>query len=317
MKHILKKIEFIEKYYLHYIIFFLSFILYLLTRHFIFALIGGLSILLIVGMDIAKGAIKKGAKHELKEIFIAIILALSIWFGLVFFLGTPIPLNAIVSCSMLPDYERGDLIILRGTNDIKAPEIYIENPEEITNTAIVSFNNESVETNGSLFVKCLNSNEEECIKFKTNPGNYYEMHGPLKFNYGICKRKYSDESIIQTICIKEIEYQNKTYLIDKNSDILVYTPKKEDLFALTGDIIHRVYLKIDSPKGKYYLIKGDNNPIFDIQMYSEIYQKGNSLVDEAQTKGVVITRIPYIGYAKLFLFGMWTEPQGCESYFIS
>lgn len=316
MKSILKKIDFIEKYNLHYILFALSFILYIITHHFIFAILGGASILLIVGMDVAKGTLKKGAFHELKEIIIAIALALVIWFGLVFILGTPIPLNAIVSCSMLPDYERGDLIILRGAENVNAPEIYVENPEEINNKATIIFNEQTIDVDGSLFVRCLSDQSEECINFKTNPQDYYEMHGPLKFNYGVCTRGYKNGSKKDTICVKNIEYNNQTYLIDKSSDILVYAPKKDDLFALTGDIIHRVYLKINSPNGTYYLIKGDNNAVFDLQMYSESYGRGNSLVNQEQTKGVVILRIPYVGYAKLFLFGMWAEPQGCESYYV-
>ncbi len=316
-KELLKKIEFLEKYYLHYLLFIFSFLLYILSRHFIFALLGGLSILLIVGMDIAKGTAKKGIKHEIKEIIIAIVLALTIWFSLVFILGTPIPINAIVSCSMLPDYERGDLIILKGNTEIDAPNTYVENINSINNTAIIEIGNNSYSVNGSLFVYCMDKNDELCIDFKTYPDKYYEMHGPLKFNYGICTRKYQDGSIKDTICVKNIEHNNQTYLLNKNSDIMVYEPKKEDLFALTGDIIHRVYLKIESPEGEYYLIKGDNNAVFDLQMYSSAYNRGNSLVSQDQSKGIVILRIPYLGYAKLFLFGMWVEPQGCESYFIS
>lgn len=317
MKDILKKIKFIEKYYLHYALFILSFLIYIFTRHFIFAFLGGVSILLIVGIDITKGSIKKGIKHEIKEILIAIILALSIWFGLVLILGTSIPINAIVSCSMLPNYERGDLIILRGTTEVKAPTIFVENPKLINNTAIINISNETVSIDGSLFVYCMDNNSDFCIDFKTYPQKYYEFHGPLKFNYGICTRKYISDNILRdTICVKSIEYQNQVHLLDSSNDILVYEPKKEDLFALTGDIIHRVYLEIDSPEGKYYLIKGDNNAIFDIQMYSSSYERGNSLVSQEQSKGVVILRTPYLGYAKLFLFGMWVEPQGCESFFV-
>ncbi|MCC7552430.1 hypothetical protein KO317_02065 [Candidatus Micrarchaeota archaeon] len=316
MKKILKKIDVIEKYYLHYILLIISFLLYLLTRHVIFAVLGGSSILLIVGMDIVKGTIKKGMKNEIKEIVIAIVLALSIWFGLVFLLGTSIPINAIVSCSMLPDYERGDLIILKGEQEINAPSIYVENINDINNTAIIEIEGNTYGLNGSIFVYCLDKNTDFCTDFKIYPEKYYEMHGPLKFNYGTCKREYQDKSNINTICVKNIEFKEKIYELNKTNDIMVYEPKKEDLFALTGDIIHRVYLKINSPQGEYYLIKGDNNAIFDLQMHSSTYQRGNSLVSKQQSKGIVILRIPYVGYAKLFLFGMWVEPQGCESFIV-
>jgi len=300
----------------------------------LFAVLAGLSIILIVAMDITKGILKEGVTSEIKEIIIAVVIALFIWFGLGFVLGTSIPLNAIVSCSMLPDYERGDLIILGNADDAQAPEIYIENPEEIkgiNNTAVVpgelfgsEIGNVSERTfrtfDGSLYVYCSSRSTEECLLFRSEPKKFFEYHGPIKFNYGMCRRKYKDGWERETICVKSIEYvgeeNGKEYFINKNNSVLVYAPKQDDLFSLTGDIIHRIYLKIDSPSGSYYLTKGDNNAVFDLQMYSDTYEMGNSLVTEEQAKGVVLFRIPYLGYAKLFLFGMWTEPMGCDSYYI-
>ncbi len=48
-----------------------------------------------------------------------------------FLLGTSTPINVITSCSMLPNYDRGDLIILRG-GEIKAPEIRVSSNDGIS-----------------------------------------------------------------------------------------------------------------------------------------------------------------------------------------
>src|SRR5271157_4437056 len=85
------------------ILFVISFIAFLLTGNVIFAVLSGLSLISIFGLDILVGAKTHGIKQELIELAIAVVIALVIWFGIVFLLGTSSPISAIVSCSLLPN----------------------------------------------------------------------------------------------------------------------------------------------------------------------------------------------------------------------
>ncbi len=75
--------------------------------------------------DIApKDLSKKSVLSAAKEIATAFIAALLFWFALSFILNTAKPLNVVTSCSMLPDIQRGDLVIVQG-GEISAPQITV------------------------------------------------------------------------------------------------------------------------------------------------------------------------------------------------
>ncbi|MCD6279842.1 hypothetical protein J7J26_03680 [Candidatus Micrarchaeota archaeon] len=315
------------------IVFIVLLAIYIKTQLIYLGLLSGLLLLYIFFKDI-KGEVKSyGWKRELKEIIIAIIIALAIWFGLCFILGTQSPLNAVVSCSMLPNLQRGDLIILRG-GSINAQHVVLDNVDDITSKGVVYLNNidnfngtnnktemKLIDVNGSILSYCsFHSSSDICTMLRSSPDSFKEKHGPLIFRYGVCTRKNLNNNMVyKTVCVKEASINNITVNFNdpayESYDTIVYTPKKTDAFSKTGDIIHRAIFEIATKKGTYYLTKGDNNDRFDIQMYAPSYGS-NSIVSQSQLKGKIFLRIPYIGYVKLVLFGMVSTPQGCESQFI-
>jgi hypothetical protein len=64
-----------------------------------------------------------------KEIFIAFVIAYAAWIALGLILHSPVPLDVVTSCSMLPNLERGDLIIVAG-GPVQAPAFKFSGPLE-------------------------------------------------------------------------------------------------------------------------------------------------------------------------------------------
>lgn len=316
-KQLKEKLEPIAKSNILYFILIASFLLFLITRHPAFGLIIGVSIFALVAVEVAMGVATGGMRKELKEIVIALVVALSIWYGSSFLLNTPAPLDAIVSCSMLPHFDRGDLVILQG-GGVTAPALSISKDEfeKITSTAIVRFDNETKEVNGSIFSYCTQKKDDICSIFIANPEKFSEEHGPLTFHYSRCTKVFPSSKKEGSIpCISSVEYHGSAIEENLSNDVIVYQPSKDEVYARSGDIIHRALLKLEVDNNTYYITKGDNNPIADMQVFDYTTGTGNRPPSSQQLKGKVVLRVPYVGFFKLFISGMFIEPTGCDSIF--
>ncbi|MFH1106600.1 MAG: hypothetical protein V1787_01770 [Candidatus Micrarchaeota archaeon] len=190
------------------------------------------------------------------ELDTAFFAALFAWLTLGFLLNTPTPLDVVTSCSMVPNLDRGDLIILHG-GSINAPVAELTQP-----------------LTSSDFIKDL------CVVRDTKSG--------AEFN---------------TLCTTGVRAGGSQYSFGKTSDIIVYSPlSRPDI----GLIVHRAVLKLNYDGKTYYLTKGDNNPVTDIEGII------TSPPEEGQVMGKVIARLPYVGYLKLFLAFQFEEPAACR-----
>ncbi len=91
-----------------------------------FGILAFLSILFVLFRDLLPSDFSaKGILLFAKEIATAFLAALVFWYALSFLLGTQTPLNVVTSCSMLPAFQRGDLVVIQGGN-FKAPEVDLE-----------------------------------------------------------------------------------------------------------------------------------------------------------------------------------------------
>ncbi len=292
-----------------YAVMIISFALYLMTRSPPFALLFALSLIAEFLAETVRGAGKHGWKHELTELAIAIIAALAIWFGASFLLGTSAPLDAVVSCSMLPNLERGDMMVLQGAVP-SAPEVTVSAAQW-----------DSQDWGNETGLWCGFCNGQLCIGKPVNAVEYRDAQGKLlsygvlvnetpqegnlvKFGCGMCTVALDSGSTVQTPCAKNVTIGNTTLSENLSNEIIVYNALPTD--AMRGDIIHRVYARINAGGKYHYLTKGDNNPQFDLQY-------GNLPAPQERTVGKTIFRIPYLGYVKLFLFGHIATPQGCDT----
>jgi signal peptidase I len=288
-----------------------AFILFLVTKSSIFSMLAVVLVLIVLVGESIIGIGEHGAKKELLEIVLAIVAALVIWFGMGFVLSTNAPLNAIVSCSMLPNLGRGDLVILQGAEP-SGVEVYVDKFDFTDISAKVDGEKE-VKTGLSLAQYCgIYSSSSVCQAYLTNPETVTERYGPLEFKHGICKI-ISGGREFETPCVKSIAVNGTEYKYgDLKGDTIVYTTLPTDQFSLNSggpkEIIHRVFMKVHAGGQTYYLTKGDNNDRFDIQY-------NNSPPIPKRTAGKVIFKLPYVGYFKLFLFGYIADPQGCDRTF--
>lgn len=287
-----------------YIVTAVMFVLYFFTRVDYLAVLGALFFIIGVVSESFVNAKEKGIKNEVKEIIIAIVIALILWYGSIFILGTDMPFNAVVSCSMLDTLHRGDVIILQGAkpivNEVNITEeeynIIIENKEEHFVCGIC-VDDYGVQTPCSI-----------------NPITLERESGEiLKYDCGYCKQVINgiEEKVV---CTYGVTIKGKYFdASEKKGDIVVYRPKETDIFSLVGDIIHRSVVRINVEGNSYYLIKGDNNPQFDVQIFEQKSKTTNSLVMEEQIMGKSLFNLPFLGYVKLVASGQIANPPGCES----
>ena len=104
-------------------------------------------------------------------------------------------------------------------------------------------------------------------------------------------------------CTDDVRMANQTIRENNNNDIIVFNPKPTG----PGLLIHRVFARVETPEGIFFLTKGDNNPVLD-------QENGRfNFVSEKDVKGRVVLRIPYVGYLKLLLFLQFDTPAGCDT----
>ena len=298
----------------------LFFLLYLVSGFWLFGVLVGLSLLWAVVLEFVVGSKQHGFAAEIKETAIALLLALVIWFGAGFVLQTPSPLNAIVSCSMLPHVQRGDMVLLEGDR-IQAPTAQVQSLAGIGTATIMQNGQPVAAFNGSLYSHCAqNPSEQLCREFVSAPESYTERQGQLAFGYEKCEMLYPKSGGRLTgPCVSWLEAGGVRYYTNLSNDVVVYAPQKGEEYARVGDIIHRAFIKLqDNETGKtYFLTKGDNNPVFDIQVYDEANGMGNRPVEVSRSKGRVLLQIPYLGYMKLFISpGAIMTPEGCDRIYV-
>lgn len=281
----------------------------------LFGVMVAAEIALFVGMEMKEGAEKHGWKHEVVDTIIALAIAVGIWFGASLVLNTSSPVSAVVSCSMLPNLQRGDFVIVQGA-PLDAYELGMTQGEldSLSSPAVISYSNSTISINGSLFSYCVaDSRSQMCRAFISSPGSFTEKKGAFTYRYERCGIQFTNGSSGYMPCLKSVEFHGKEYLTNLSNDVVVYQPGPGDVYARVGDIVHRAMFKIDVDGKEYYLTRGDNNPLLDIQVYDYVNSMGNAPVPQERLRGKVIGRIPLLGYFKLFISGYFQEDPQCRT----
>ena len=265
------------------------FVLFILTKNPVVGILTGITFISIFIVDIATGAKEHGWKEELIGIVKAAAVAVIFWIIIIVVLDSSTPISGIVTCSMLPRYDRGDMILLHG----------IRNFSEINAPVIEMSSDEFAEIYGKVNAPCGATGNLEYV-----------------CSQSVCQRLARNGTPLENerFCAIGLNYKNQTYYENYSNDIIVYAPKPYGLNAsIPGmDIIHRVFAKIKVGDKYYFITKGDNNQVFDSYWFS--------IIPEPDVKGRVVLRIPFIGYFKLFITpsfyaGLGADPQGCEKIY--
>ena len=272
----------------------------------------GVEIFVFVGLEVKQGAKKHGWKHEVVDTVVALLVAVAVWFALSFILASETPISGVVSCSMLHNLERGDFIIVQGAEP-RGYEISMTKDEldSITDRAQISYDGNNGSIEGSLFSFCVaNRNTPMCDAFVKNPEQFTETKGPFTYKYERCDITFTNGTAASQPCLTSVAFRGTEYKTNFSHDVIVYQPQPGDLYSVVGDIVHRVFFKINADGETYYLTRGDNNPLLDVQVYDYRASIGNKPVPEQQVRGKVIGRIPFLGYFKLFISGYFQEDAG-------
>ncbi|MGB9577227.1 MAG: hypothetical protein ACP5O3_00650 [Candidatus Micrarchaeia archaeon] len=123
----------------------------------------------------------------------------------------------------------------------------------------------------------------------------------IKVHSSPCVISKGNESL-RSFCASSLEVGGQVFSFNSSNDVVVYAAKPESY----GLIVHRAWLRLENEEGKAVLVtKGDNNQFFDAQA-------GISLPSDEEVHGKMILRVPFVGFLKLFLFGQFAEPPGCD-----
>lgn len=275
------------------------FLFYIIFKSFLLAPLIALNVLGIVALELIVGAKTGGLGNEIKETVFAILLAVGIWYGLGFALGTSSPLDAVVSCSMLPALDRGDMLLLQG-GQVEAPIVQMSSTEWAQANAQGLF--------GLQCAVCRDA-ETDYACLSNGAGGVAEPSGIFDYSCGLCERADANGRKEFIPCTTGVEVGGTPVNMKRQGESIVYTPRPGDTFARSGEIVHRARFIVQVIDGENYIFtKGDNNNWFDVQI-------GNSPVLEKDVRGRVLARIPYLGYLKLFISGLFSTPAGCEWHF--
>ncbi|ACX72652.1 Peptidase S24/S26A/S26B, conserved region [Methanocaldococcus vulcanius M7] len=171
--------------------------------------------------------------------------------------------NVVVSNSMYPLMERGDLVVVENAgfefnpNDVKVGDIVV---------------------------------------YKAHWPSYQYLLNDIYYRFNLNPYKtlcIFNEGSVKDISVKflgDLKAKTGTYKL-----LEIFAPKSP-----TTPVIHRVIDEVNYNNEKYFIIKGDNNPIHDPELVS---------VNQIKQRVVVIDGhplvIPYIGYISLWLKEYW------------
>ncbi len=274
-------------------------------------------IILLLVLETINGVKEEGYVKNIIEIVAALLIVVVFWYGLKYILQTNYPLDVVPSCSMLPNLQRGDLVVLQGVKNIKA----LKAP--IINVANNTFNN---------FIGNISQEALSCVAYNQTTGKISQFVSPgyvvglytggnggsivspsaqngslVKYTCGTTNVRYKNGTVKQEAYTTSVKIAGTTFSGDKNNSVIVYQTVPQDFFYREGDlyIVHRVYAIINVSGTYYALTKGDNNPGLDLQ-----YNNVPPSLDFVQ--GKVISDIPYVGYLKLILSSNFNQPYGCD-----
>jgi signal peptidase I len=282
-------------------------------------------IVVIIVIEITNGIKEEGFKRNLLEIGAAILIVIVLWFSLKAILHTSYPLDVVPSCSMLPNLQRGDLILLQGVSSIKqikAPIINISSSEytnlksNIKNEFLSCVAYEQV-GNGVAVSQIVQPGYSVGMLANTQEGeeivqDSYQQQNLIQYSCGSVPVKFSNGTIKNEASVTSITINGTAIKGDKNNSIVVYETVPQDYFYKLGDsyIVHRAYAILNASGNYLVLTKGDNNPGLDLQY-------GNYPSNMSYVNGRVIFSIPYLGYLKLVLSNSFSEPAGCNSTLVN
>ncbi len=231
-------------------------------------------------------------------LFIAVL-----WFVLsAIFLAAP-PINYVTSCSMYPEYSRGDMLLVLPLS----PSVQVEEYGGLLSQAqpwVVTYGNNTTTLDSSISTYCNNSAEQMCREFYAHPTGFSEANGPVTYEYSECTNGKQ-----KTVpCVTTAHVGNASFSTAQKPQAIAYGVRVFEAAPIIP-VIHRAFFGVNDASGtKYYFTKGDANPLFDPQSRGFLALNGAAAANSSSVRGVVVARMPFVGE---FLRG-YRGVEGCE-----
>lgn len=309
-----------------YILFIAFLILYVFfqgqTIAIVFGVIAIFLLITVIVLDFAASGKETGYLKNILEVVIALAIIIAFFFSLKYILNTNDPLDVVPSCSMLPVLQRGDMIVIQGTNlqNLRAPIVNVTKNDfasmenNLSNESLVCLAYKKG-TGNTVQVSQYYSQGDTIHLFRfTGEGYVYansQGSNLIKYSCGVTTMKFDNGSTANIVYTSGISIGNRSINGDLNNSIIVYQTVPEDYFYKVGDeyVVHRVYAVLNVSGTYYALTKGDNNAGLDIEY-------GNLPSNSTNVQGRIIADIPYVGYLRLLIGGSLQQPEGCNSTII-
>ncbi len=308
-------------------------VFYIISKSVLVGIFAFLCFFVVIALELRNSLVSEGVMKTARDIVIAVVAAVVLlWAIPSLAFHTSSPVDVVVSCSMLPVLHRGDLVILHGMGN--ASQFIEENRIPLVNVSQSDFysmvnnmgseftepfayfngNYSNISTAmphgtkygiGTYSLDCLSrvprSRYAECRE--TNASLQSNL---IKYNYSIANLS-TPAGMEQTVYVSGIEIGTARITENYSNPIIIYQTTPEDYFS--GHIIHRVFAAMKVGSSYYFLTKGDNNPVLDIESL-------NYPVNASQVIGYVSYDVPYLGFPALIIKGQVGSVPGCNQTII-
>ncbi|MFA5247341.1 MAG: hypothetical protein WC408_05630 [Candidatus Micrarchaeia archaeon] len=237
-------------------------------------------------------------KHKrIAKAILSVMLGLAfigiLWIVLSALFSAAPPINYVTSCSMYPEYTRGDVLFVLPLS----PSVAIFDYNKSLTQAlpwVISYAGNAVSLNESISTYCNNSIEQMCKEFYSNPFDFSETNGPVSYEYANCTQKNANTQKAQP-CVYSARIENTKFATAEKPQAVAYSGKiSQSLPAI--QIIHRVFFGIKDASGNvFYFTKGDANTLFDSQSAGFFLLNGAAAANASAVRGVVAAKIPFAG----------------------
>lgn len=221
----------------------------------------------------------------LTAVFLLFVLVVSWLFFSGFFSSTP-PLHFVSTCSMFPALAPGDTLILSpGVPQVRAA-FKVHSPFSYPQNVTVRWGNFSAEIPGSLYSFCSQmaaSDAEMCNQFLRTPEAFSEQAGPIVFNYTHCAFGNGTRP-----CVGMVSVFGAVVPSAGASDVILFDALLPGTSQKSTAVHRSVFSITDSLDRTFYFTKGDNNPVFDTQLYDYAFSQRYALpVESSAVRGKV------------------------------
>jgi hypothetical protein len=249
---------------------------------------------------------RNSVAKAITQVILGLLLIVALWVVLSALFSASPPIHYVTSCSMYPEYSRGDVLVVLPLS----PPVPVMGYGGLLSQAqpwVVSYGNATASLAESISTYCNNSIEQMCRKFYANATGFSESNGPVSYEYANCNVNHASGARTEP-CVFSATVGNTSFSTLEKPQAIAYSVK---VFsgAPAIPVIHRAFFGVrDADNSTFYYTKGDANTLFDAQSKGFFLLNSGPAAGSAKVMGVVVAKIPFVGEFLRNYRGI----EGCE-----